>query len=168
MTEQAYPTLNGQAQSWVDLKGAIIIDDGPKLDLEDVKALKWDVAVEVGTQRRVDGTIKAFTKGMPTPSGSIEFYADGMVRFVEKLIDVAIAKNFVRNGVGLYGMVTFSIVTMHTPLGTSDMRKVELLGLRLKKDMQEGAEGVDAEGNDLELIVTSVIRTINGKRGTLL
>ena len=168
MVQQAFPSLNGQAQSWVDLVGAIIIHDGPKLDLEDIKSIKWDTALEVGTQRRVDGSIKAFTKGAATPSGSLEYYADGCVNFIEKLIDVAIAKNCVRGDVGLYGMVSFDIVTMHTPLGTTAMRKVEILGCRLKKDMQEGSEGVEAESNALELIVTQVIRTVNGKRGALL
>ena len=168
MTEQAFPTLNGQAQSWVDLKGAIIIHDGPKLDLVDLKGLKWDVSVEVGEQRNVDGSIKQYTRGRKSANGSIEYYSDGMVRFIESLIDVAIAKNFVRNGAGLYGMVGFDIVTMHTPLGTNQMRKVEIMGCRLKKDMQEGSEGVDAETNELELIVTAVRRTINGKLGELL
>lgn len=168
MTEQAYPTFNGQAQSWVDLVGAIQIIGGPKLDLEDVKAIKWDNSLEVGMQRRKDGSIKSYTQGMPTPSGSIEYYADGMMNFIEKLIDAAVALNYVRAGVARYGLVRFNIITMHTPLGTTDMRKVEILGCRLKKDAQEGTEGTDAESNALDLIVTDVVRTVNGKRGVLI
>lgn len=168
MTEQAFPTFNGQAQSWVDLDGAIQIIDGPKLDLEGVKAIKWDNSLEVGVQRRKDGSIKAYTQGMPTPTGSLEFYADGCINFVEKLIDIAIAKGFVRNGIARYGMVGFSIITMHTPLGTTQMRKIELLGLRVKKDIAEHSEGVEADTNPLEIIVTDVVRTVNGKRGVLL
>lgn len=167
MVQQAYPTLNGQAQSWVDLNGGIVIHDGPTLDLDDIKALKWDVSVEVGTQRRRDGTVKAYTAGQGTANGSIEFYADGAIRFVEKLIDVALAKGWTRNGAGIYGRVGFNIITLHTPLGATGMRKVEIMGCRLKKDIAEASEGVDPDSNALDLIVTYVQRTINGKKGVL-
>ncbi len=165
--QQAYPTLNGHAQSWVDCGGAIQIHDGPKLDLEGLKGVKWDVTLEVGTQRRRDGTVKAFTAGQGTPNGSLEFYADGALVFIEALIDVAISRGWVRNGAGIYGRVGFDLVLLHTPLGSTAIRKAEVQGCRLKKDVGEHGEGTDPDVVPVDLIISQVVRTLNGKRGVL-
>lgn len=168
MAQQSYPTLQGEAQSWANIEVKANLYDGPSIDLSDIVGLDWDIGAERGTQRSTNGSIKAFTRGQSTPSGKISFYADGCVSFIEKLIDIAIAKGFVENGEAKYGMVSFDILVQHTPLGSTGIRQVELLGCQLAKDAASYAEGSDADKNDLELSVKRVARVINGKRGSLL
>lgn len=168
MAQQSYPTLNGEAQSWANIEVKANLYDGPSIDLSDIAGVDWDIAAERGTQRQTNGAIKAFTRGQSTPSGKVSFYADGCLSFVEKLIDIAIAKGFVENGEAKYGMVAFDIIIQHTPLGATGIRQVELLGCQLSKDAASYAEGTDADKNELELSLKRVVRTINGKRGSLL
>lgn len=168
MAEQSYPTLQGEAQSWANIEVKATMYDGPSIDLSDIAGLDWDNAAERGTQWSTDGTIKAFTRGRATPSGKISFYADGCLAFLEKLMDIAIAKGFVENGEAKYGMVSFDILIQHTPLGSTGIRKVELIGCQLAKDAASYSEGTDADKNDLELSVKRVTREINGKKGSLL
>lgn len=170
MAEQAYPTLNGEAQSWANITAVADLYDGPSIDLGEIgiKSLKWDVGLEVGAQRNTKGEIVKFTRGQATPSSSIGFYADGIWTFVEKLIDIAIAKGYVDAGVAKYGRVRFGIVVLHTPEGTTGIRKVTLEGCRLKKDVGDHGEGTDADESEHELVITRVVREINGKKGALL
>lgn len=168
MSDQSYPTVNGEAQSWANISVTANIQDGPGIDLVDISSIKWNVDVERGVQRMTNGKIKARTRGQGTPGGSIEFYADGMNTFFEKLIDIAIAKGYVENGIAKYGMVPFDLVVCHTPIGATGIRKVEMIGCMLAKDLGEHSEGTDADKNAIDLSVADVIRTINGKRGSIL
>ena len=168
MTEQSYPTLNGESQSWANIGVKASLYDGPSIDLSDIVGLDWDNAAERGVQRGKGGRIKAFTRGQATPSAKISFYADGCLAFIEKLIDIAISKGFVENGEAIYGQVGFDILIQHTPLGSTGILQVELVGCRLAKDAASYAEGTDADKNELELSITGVVRTINGKKGRLL
>lgn len=168
MAQQSYPTLNGEAQSWANIEVKSTLYDGPSIDLSDIVGLDWDISAERGTQRMTNGAIKAFTRGQSTPTGKISFYADGCVSFIEKLIDIAISKGFVENGEAKYGMIAFDVIIQHTPLGATGIRQVELLGCQVSKDAASYAEGTDADKNDLEIVVKRVVRTINGKKGSLL
>lgn len=164
---EAYPTLNGEAQSWANIALTANIFDGPSVDCPDIASVKWNNDIERGIQRQTNGKIKQFTRGAATPGGSVEFYADGLQAFLEKVIDIAISRGFVESGVAKYSMVAFDLVITHTPLGATGIRKVELLGCRILKDGAEHSEGTDADKNTLELSITDVIRTINGKRGSM-
>jgi hypothetical protein len=168
MAQQAYPTLQGEAQSWANISAKATLYDGPSIDLSDIAGLSWENPVERAVQRRTDGQIKARTRGQATPTAKVSFYADGAQTFIEKLIDIAIAKGYVDNGEALYGMVGFDILVQHTPLGTTSIRQVEILGCCLSKDAADHAEGTDADKNELELSVVRIVRTVNAKRGRIL
>lgn len=168
MAQQSYPTLQGEAQSWANLEAKANIYDGPSIDLTDIVGIDWDNSAERGTQWGQDGSIKAFTRGRGSSTGKISFYADGCIAFIEKLMDIAIAKGFVVNGECKFGMVSFDILIQHTPLGSTGIRQIELLGCQVSKDAASYAEGTDADKNDLEIVVKRVVRTINGKKGSLL
>lgn len=169
MAQQAYPTLNGEAQSWADSDFKIACYNGPAADLLDLASADWDVALERGEQRSKGGDIKCYTHGQTTPGGKVSLYADGCVRLIEILMDVALAQGWVRNGnEAIYGMVPFDIIVHHTPLGSSGIRTVELLGCRFAGDAGTYAEGTDADKNEIPLSITRVVRVINGKRGVLL
>lgn len=168
MTEPAYPTLNGEAQSWANISAKATLYDGPSIDLSDIAGLDWDVAIERGIQRRTDGQIKARTRGQATPTAKVTFYADGCQVFLSKLIDIAIAKGYVDSGEALYGMVGFDIIVNHTPLGGDGIRTVEILGCVLAKDAASHSEGTDADKNEIELNCVRVVRTVQGKRGRML
>lgn len=167
MSEPTFPTLNGEVQSWANIKLVCNLYDGASFDCPDIKSVKWDVSVERGMQRSINGDIKGFTRGAGTPTGSVEFYADGYQVFCDYLIKIAKSKGFVENGIAKYSLPAFDLLITHTPLGVTGIRKVEVLGCRLSKDAGEHTEGTDADVNAVELSVTKVVRTINGNRGSM-
>lgn len=168
MTEQAFPTLNGEAQSWANCSATIQLYDGASIDMSGMTAVKWGVEVERGLQRSTNGKIVKTTRGQATPSASIELYADQEQALIEALIDAAIAKGYVENGIAKYGMVAFDLVVQHTPLGGLGVQKTEVLGCKLSGNKGEFAEGTDPDKSEVGLSILDVVRTINGKKGSIL
>jgi hypothetical protein len=169
MTEQSYPSVQNEPQSWANVSVEAQILNGPTVPFPDIKGVKWSVALEVGAQKRTDGSIKGFTRGAATPDGSIELYAGGTIAFIKALVAVAKANGYVDGGGAYqYGRVIFDIPILHTPLGETGIRKVKLIGCRIKKDGADGSEGVDADSNELELVVTRIERVIDGDKAVLL
>lgn len=170
MGQQEFPTLNGEAQSWANMLCKASVYNGPAIDLKDIKSFDWDVALERGVQRTRDGAIKSFTRGQATPSCKVGFYADGLLKFWEACIDTCLALGgaYVDGDTALVGLVKFDIFVQHTPLGASDIRQVDLLGLAWKKDAGSYAEGVEADATEAEFDIVRVVRTVNGKKGRLL
>lgn len=168
MTEQAYPTVQGEPQSWANIGVKPQLYDGPTVNADDIKSIKWKNALEVGTQRRTDGSIKGFTRGQATPDGSIEFYASGTLAFIKALIAVAKAKGYINAGAYQYGRVVFDVPIMHTPEGETGIREVNLIGCRVKSDAADATEGTDPDTNSLDLVITRVERVIDGDKAVLL
>jgi hypothetical protein len=171
MTQQSYPTLGGEAQSWANIQAKCALYDGPSIDLSDIASLSWGRSVETGKQLRIDGSIKSFTRGAGSCEAKIGFYASGLDAFHEALADVCFALGAPFVGAGneaLIRMVHFDIRVQHTPLGASGILQKEVLGASLVKDGGDYAEGVDPDKSDCELIVTSVVSVVNGKRIRLL
>ena len=168
MAEQAFPTLNGEAQSWANCSAVINVYDGATIEMPGLTAIKWANAVERGVQRSMSGGIVKTTRGQADPSASFEAYADQGLILIEALIDAAIAKGYVVNGIARYGMVAFDLIVQHTPLGGIGISKTEVLGCKLSEDKGEYAEGTDADKTEYPLSVLDVVRTINGKRGSIL
>ena len=165
---EEYPILQGEAQSWANIMVRATLYDGPQIELADIAAISWENPVERGLQRRTNGQVKARTRGQSSPTAKLSFYADGAQNFIDQLITIASAKGYVDNGEALYGMVNFDIVIQHQMIGESEIRQVELLGCCLGKDMADHSEGTDADKNELELSVVSVVRVVKGKRGRML
>lgn len=168
MTEQALPTLNGEAQSWANCSAVIQVYEGVSIDMSGMTAVKWGVEIERGQQRSKNGKIVKTTRGQVTPSASIELYADQEQALIEALIDAAIAKGYVANGIAKYGMIAFDLVVQHTPLGGEGIQKTEVLGCKLSGNKGEFAEGTDPDKTELGLSIIDVVRTINSKRGSIL
>jgi hypothetical protein len=163
-----YTTLDIESQSWANIQVASLLQGGPTVDCDGIVSVGWDNGSEVGTERRTDGSIRAFTRGQATPSGKIAFYAGGCLKFIKALMTLAKAQGLVRDGKAQYGLVRFDLLIHHTPIGETGIRTVKVLGCRLKKDAADHSEGTDADKNELELIVSDVVRVIDGEEGVLL
>lgn len=166
---QSYPSVQFEPQSWANITAKAVLYDGPTVDLNGIKGIKWAVSSESLPQRNPDGSIRGFTRGQATPEGSVEFYAGGTIAFIKALIAIAKAKGyFDGGGAAQYGRVIFDITIMYTPEGETEIRQVNMVGCRVKKDGADGSEGTDADTNELDLIVTRVERVIGGDKAVLL
>ena len=165
----AYSTVDVESQSWANIGIEWQFYDGPTVRAADPKAVKWKNALEVGTQRMTSGAIKGYTRGQATPDGSMEFYAGGLLVMLKACIAVCKFKGYV-DGSGAYqfGRVVFDVPILHTPYGETEIRKVKLIGCRIKSDAFEGKEGQEVDASSIDLIVTRVERTIGGDRAVLL
>ena len=169
MTEQSYSTVDVESQSWANIGIEWQLYNGPTIKAADPKAIKWKTALEVGVQKHTSGQIKGYSRGATTQDGSIEFYAGGTIVMIKACIAVAKAMGYVdASGAYQYGRVVFDIPILHTPYGETEIRKVKLVGCRIKSDSFDGKEGVDVDTNALDLIITRVERVIGGDRAVLL
>lgn len=169
MTEQAYSTVDVESQSWANIGIEFQFYNGPTLAAPDPKAIKWKTSLEVGVQKHTSGQVKGYSRGAATQDGSVEFYAGGTIAFIKTCIAVCKTMGYVdASGAYQYGRVIFDIPVLHTPYGETEIRKVRLIGCRIKSDAFDGKEGTDVDTNELELIVTRVERIIGGDRAVLL
>jgi hypothetical protein len=164
-----YSTLDVESQSWANIGFEFQMYNGPTLTAPSPKGLKWKTSLEVGVQRFTSGQVAAYTRGNATCDGSVELYAGGVIVLVRALIAVCKANGFKdASGAWQYGRPIFDIPVLHTPYGETGIRKVKLVGCRLKSDAYEGKEGPDPDASELDLIITRVERVIDGERAVLL
>ena len=157
---ESYPTLNGEAQSWTNIRVAITPYDGTELDAADLSDISWSGTIEVGEQRMTGGRLKARTAGMPKCEAKATFYADGYDRLIDALAKVAIAKGFVNAaGAARIALVKFDVLIMHTPIDQSTIKSVLLEGCRLLTDSASMSEGTDADKLEVSLNPVEVTRT---------
>ena len=165
MANQAFPLLNGVAQSWSDIGITLQLHDGPqKIDL-DFADLKHESLVEVGEMYGVSGgRIMRRTTGRVKDTASMTLYVGSADTFEETLCDVAPT----RGDEHLISLVYFDIIVQHTPPGATDIRKIEILGCRWIKRAEAYAEGVDPDKSEIDLSIAKIVKTINGKKSVLL
>lgn len=169
MSEQSYSTVDVESQSWANIGIEFQFYNGPTLPAPDPKAIKWKTALEVGVQKFTSGQIKSYTRGTSSADGSLELYAGGTIVLIKSCIAVAKANGYVdASGAYQYGRVVFDVPILHTPYGETEIRKVKLIGCRIKSDAFDGKEGSDSDVNALDLIITRVERVIGGDRAVLL
>jgi len=169
MTEQSYSTVDVESQSWANIGIEFQFYNGPTLPAPDPKAIKWKTSLEVGVQKFTSGQVKSYTRGAATSDGSMIHYAGGAIVLIKSCIAVAKANGYVdSSGAYQYGRVIFDIPIIHRPYGESELRKVKLIGCRIKTDAFDGKEGPDPDECEMDLIITRVERLIGGDRAVLL
>ena len=169
MTEQGYSTVDVESQSWANIGIEFQLYNGPTLKAPDPKAIKWKTSLEVGVQKHTSGQVKAYTRGAVTQDGSMTLYAGGTIVLLKACIAVCKTLGYVdASGAYQYGRVVFDIPILHTPYGETEIRKVKLLGCRIKSDAFDGKMGSDPDENELDLMIARVERVIGGDRAVLL
>jgi hypothetical protein len=169
MAEQSYSTVDVESQSWANIGVEFQFYGGPTLKAPDLKAAKWKTSLEVGVQKHTSGQVKQYTRGVVSQDGSIVCYAGGAIVLVKACIAIAKALGYVdASGAYQYGRPVFDVPILHTPYGETEIRKVRLIGCRIKSDGFDGKLGPDPDETEMELIITRVERVISGDRAVLL
>jgi len=162
---QAYPSLNGIAQSWADIVVTMPLHDGPLLEMIDISDINHESMVEVGEQRGASGgRVLKRTRGALSDSCGMTLYASGADRFEAALAAVAP----VRGDERLIRLVHFDIIVQHTPPNSTDIRSIEMLGVCMLGRGETYSEGTDADKCDVSLSVAKIVKVVNGTRIVLL
>jgi len=134
-----YPTLNGIAPSWADIRITLSIYAGLSLAPTDVASIKWSDKVTPGVVRGTSGgQKKARTVGEYECEASITFYRNGWEQFRSGL--TVLNKRLT--------LVGFDVMIQHTPPGSIAILKTKIAGCRVigrTADMQEGADADKVE-----------------------
>lgn len=150
---EEFPTLNGIAPSWADLKITGLVYDGEDIDVEDVSDISWSDPIEIGVQRGTGGSIRRRTTGQSTPEASMTLYRSGW----RKLKRALAAKAPSKGGRKRIGVVGFDILVQHTPPGESEIYKVKIEGCRIKGRSMSMTEGVDPDKVEVPLFPIAVV-----------
>jgi hypothetical protein len=158
MAAESYPTFDGEAQSWADIKVTLQPYGGAELAAGSISDVSLGVSVERGEQRSAGGALVALTGGQETCEGSITWYADGWDAAQEALAAVAIAKGWVDgNGTARIGKVPFDVVIQHE-LVDGSIRQVDMKGCRLNGHSSDFTEGTDADKIETPVSVMRIVR----------
>jgi hypothetical protein len=146
-TEQDYPTIQGFAPSWADIKVRIPLYDGDEVKTNDIAAINWSDTVETGKKRGTSGgRVTGSTTGQYDAEASITFYLDGWRRFRRALA----AKN------KRISLVRFDVIVQHTPPGETDIHTAKLVGCRVLSRSAQETEGADPSKREIPLEVIRV------------
>ncbi len=147
MAEQDYPTINGFAPSWADLKVRIPLYDGPEVKTSDIAAIAWSDTVTTGKKRGTSGgRVAGSTTGEYDADGSITFYLEGWRTFRRALA----SKN------KRISLVRFDVLVQHTPPGETDIHNAKMVGCRVLSRSAQEAEGADPSKREIPLEVIRV------------
>lgn len=165
MTNQAYPSVNGNPSSWANIAVTIVTSGQPLLGMIDIKAIKWGRKVEAGEKRGASGgRVTGRTSGQGSQDGSMTLYRSGMRQLIKNLAAVAPTRgNQVR-----ISLVAFDIMIQHTPEGDSEIYQVKLKGCRYFGDSDDMKEGTDPDAIDVTINPIEIANIINGKEVVLL
>lgn len=165
----SYPTLDGFAQSWADIVVTASPYGGGQINVEDISDISCERTVETGEQRKTGGDLVATTVGSAKYTAKSTFYASGYEALLDELAKQAIAMGRVTaGGEAQVSLVRFDILIQHTVIGTTDIRKKEIMGCRIIKDAFSGSEGNDPDKLEIDLHPMRIVYTVKGKRIVLL
>lgn len=164
---QEYPTLNGVAPSWADIKTTINISGGQTFTDIDYKSFKWSSKVERGEQRGASGgRVMKRTTGSKTDEGSCEFYKSGLRKLLKAIIGSTGV--YTRGNEQLVSLVSFDIIIQHSPPGEVEIYEEAMYGCQLSSFESSMAEGNDAEVVPMDLSPMRCAWLIGGKEVVLL
>lgn len=163
---QEFPTLNGIAPSWADIKTtATPIGGGSLIETADYSAISCGSSLEVGEQRGASGgRVMKTTTGQLSHEGSITYYRSGLRTLVKAFMPIAPQRGNQR----LVSLVHFDVLIQHTPPGEPEIYTLKLKGCRLRGFTFAMTEGVDADKVEVPLHVKEIVQIIDGEEVVLL
>jgi hypothetical protein len=165
MIQQSYPSLNDIEPSWADIALTFSIGGGQFLDMEAIKALKWNRKVEVGERRGASGgRVMARTTGQGSQEASATLYRSGLRQLIRALMDQAP----VRGNQAVISLVSFDITVQHTPPGEFDIYQTIIKGCRYLGDADDMKEGNEADTVECTLNPIEIAQFIDGREVVLL
>lgn len=169
MVNQLYPVLDGIDPSWADIVVNATPGGAPLIKMEDISAIDSGTTVEVGVIKGASGgRIRRRTTGEITHEFSWTLYRTGLRKLKRSLMQVAIARNFVRGNQVIVGLVHFGIQVQHTPPGTDEVFEYRVKGARIAGNQFAHAEGVDADQVEVAMSVIDIVEIIDGREVVLL
>lgn len=165
MSSQVFPTIDGVAPSWADIKVKLTPKDAPVLELIDIAGIKGSRKVDVGEQRGTSGgLVIATTTGSASQEASMTLYRSGY----RKLLKALAAKAPLRGNQRRISLVRFNVLVQHTPFGETEIYEREFLGCRYLGDSDDMKEGTDADKLEITLNPTQIVDLIGGEEIVLL
>jgi hypothetical protein len=141
-------TINGTVPSSSDVRVDVKLYDGASVSIVDVSAINWKRIVEVGTKRRIDGSIGGTTRGRASYEADMSLFEEGYAE-----LEAALAAVDPSN----ISLVQFAITALWTPPRQVRQRKVEIKGVRILEDGFQNAEGVDPSMTEIKLNPTVIV-----------
>lgn len=162
---QEFPTYNGIAPSWADLKTTITPMGGSLIDTFDYSDLSCDSTVTVGEQKGASGgRVMKTTTGELAHTASITYYRSGLRKLIKGLMPIAPQRGNQR----LVSLVHFDVLVQHTPAGEPEIYEIKWKGVRLTGFQFAMAEGPDADKVVVPVHVKEIAQIIDGVEVVLL
>ena len=161
MPDNSSSSLNIHECSWADLTVSPIIPGGATLTLLDLEGWKWARKLERAESRGIGGRIKKRTRGQASFEASATATRGGWMGILEGIEVAATALNLVRDDIVVIGGVDFDVLLQHTPLGSTRVYTVKLIGCSLDSDSSDMKQGNEADMiemglNPMDILVKSV------------
>jgi hypothetical protein len=161
MAGRSYPTLDRFAPSWANLESTLDIYGGPSLDIFDLAGIKWSSKREIGEQRESgSGELAARTSGSKKHTFQPTFYASGLMKLFNQLVQVAPQDEF---GVYEVGLVSFGWLIQWSLPGDNRIYSLRAEGLRTIGLDGSSAEGNEADKVEQEMSVGRIIYLLDDK-----
>lgn len=163
-----YPTINGDAPSFADVRSYAHIPGGTTNLMIDYKAISFESSLEVGKQYGPGGRLQRRTSGQLDHAASAEYYMTGHEELIKQLGVAAKALGLQReDGVIQYGLVKFDIQVQWSLPGSDTIYERVIIGARVIKDAESTTEGTDPQTAQLDLSVADIYKLIDGERYAL-
>lgn len=156
-----YATMNGTAVSWSDINISIVPDDGATVTNIDIADLSWNSTRSRGVQMR-SGRKFGRTRGSTDHTGSFTLYYSGWNALRNEMIRVAQSRGLIVGGQVHLGDVQFNVVAKWTPLGSDEIKIVELRGCVIDDLGESLSEGEDADQVPITLNPMQNVMIVNG------
>lgn len=152
MTNQAFPSVDGDECSWADIAVTFNVPAGATVPLVDLEAIKWSGKVEVSQSRGTSGgRVMKTTAGAETSEASATLTRSGAALLMEGLETAAVAAGAVRGNEVIISGVRFDILVQHTPLGSARIYTTKLSGCRFLGDSNDMKQGNEADMIEITL-----------------
>jgi hypothetical protein len=164
MSAFEYPVLDGVAPSWADIEVRIAQPGGGVLiEMGDIVSISSGCTVEVGRQKEGGRTIKR-TAGDSSEEANIVLYLSGYQKLLRGLKAAAPKRGNQRR----LSLVSFNILQIWTPFGTSEIFERRIKGCRILGNASDNSEGTDAARIEIPLDPMQVVDVIDGEECVLL
>lgn len=156
--------LDGVSPSWADIEVRVAIPNGGLLlEMGDIISISSGVTVEVGRQKEGGRTIKR-TAGDSTEECSLTLYLSGY----QKLLRGLKAQAPLRGNQRRLSLVSFNILQLWTPFGSSEIFERRIKGCRILGNASDNTEGTDAARIEVPLDPVQIVDVIDGEECVLL
>ncbi len=159
MTNQAFPSVDGDECSWADIAVTFNVPGGATVPIVDLEGIKWSGKVEVGESRGTSGgRVMKTTAGSESSEASATVTRSGGIQLLEAIEVAAVAGGFVRGNEVIISGVRFDILIQHTPMGSSRIYTTKLSGCRYLGDSDDMKQGNEADMIELTLNPIKIAR----------